>query len=250
MEFNWWTFGLQTINFIILVWLLKLFLYRPVMAAIARRQAVNKCAIEDAQEAEKRAQSEIEKFEKKYEEIEAARKQIIADAHIAQSRAYDKLMREGKEEIVRLRDLSRKDIERESHKARIELRQASADLAVTLARHILQESRTVGLDDIFLEKIIAHLKSLPPVEFKNFQDQLDGTTLGIISAEPLDEVAKKKWRSAIRALFGKGVRLSFSVDSELIAGINFKFPGGLVSFNWRDSLSQSKAALYERADSP
>ncbi|MEZ5438197.1 MAG: hypothetical protein R3F12_07555 [Lysobacteraceae bacterium] len=40
MHFDVWTFGLQLINFIILVWLLQRFLYRPVLRLLdQRRQA-------------------------------------------------------------------------------------------------------------------------------------------------------------------------------------------------------------------
>ena len=250
MQFDWWTFGLQTINFIILVWLLKIFFYGPVAAAIKRRQLENAAAMEKARAVEKAAEIERTKLTEKRDEIEAAREQMLEEARRAESQAYDKLMQDGQKEIARLRDLAREDIARESHKVRIELRQECADLAVTLARQILEESRLTGFSDIFLEKIIAHLKAMSPGDFKNLQGQLDGAVLGIITAEPLDAAAKKAWRSAIAAIFEKKIRLSFRVDAALIAGADLQFPNGLVRFNWRDSLSQAKAALYERADSP
>ena len=37
MQLNWSTFVLEIINFLILVWVLKRFLYKPVLAAIAQR---------------------------------------------------------------------------------------------------------------------------------------------------------------------------------------------------------------------
>jgi len=250
MQFDWWTFGLQTINFIILVWLLKLFLYGPVLAAIKRRQIENAAAMEKAQEAEKAAENERTKLTQQRQEVEATREKILEEARTSEAHAYDKLMQKGQEEIAHLRDLAREDMARESHKVRIELRQECADLAVILARHILQESRSTGLDAIFLEKIMIYLKSMSPGDFKSLQDQLDGTALGIITAEPLDRTGKKAWRSAIGAIFDKKILISFSVDAALIAGADLQFPNGLVRFNWRDSLSQAKAALYERADSP
>ena len=39
MEFNWTTFSFEIINFLILVWILQRFLYKPVTNAIARRKA-------------------------------------------------------------------------------------------------------------------------------------------------------------------------------------------------------------------
>ena len=39
MHLDWWTIGLQTVNFAILVWLLHRFLYKPVLAMIDARKA-------------------------------------------------------------------------------------------------------------------------------------------------------------------------------------------------------------------
>ena len=250
MEFDLWTFGLQTVNFLVLVWLLKVFLYSPVMAAIARRQAENTQAMDNAQQAEKRAQSEVEKLEATYEEIDNERKQILADARITESRAYDKLIQQGREEVEKLRDLAQKDIEREYRKAEMEMRQGASDLAITLARHILLESRSDDLNVMFLKKIIGHFKSITTAEFNNIEDHLADGAVNIITAEKLDIEVQKLWSDAIDGVFKKKTNFIFSVDSSLIAGANIQFPNGLISFNWRDSLDEIKATLYERADHP
>ena len=38
MRFDWTTLLLQTVNLLVLVWLLQRFLFRPVMAIIAERR--------------------------------------------------------------------------------------------------------------------------------------------------------------------------------------------------------------------
>ena len=39
MQIDWWTLGLQAVNVLILIWCLTHFLFRPVAAMVARRQA-------------------------------------------------------------------------------------------------------------------------------------------------------------------------------------------------------------------
>ena len=39
LELNWSTFILEIINFLILIWILKHFFYKPVLNVIARRRA-------------------------------------------------------------------------------------------------------------------------------------------------------------------------------------------------------------------
>jgi F-type H+-transporting ATPase subunit b len=39
MELDWTTFALEIINFLALIWILKRFLYRPVLATLGQRRA-------------------------------------------------------------------------------------------------------------------------------------------------------------------------------------------------------------------
>ena len=48
MELSWPTFFLEIINFLVLVWILKRFLYKPVLEAIAHRKAVIDKTLVDA----------------------------------------------------------------------------------------------------------------------------------------------------------------------------------------------------------
>ena len=52
MEFDWTTFILEIINFLILVWILKRFLYRPILDVIARRRAGVEKTLADARRIE------------------------------------------------------------------------------------------------------------------------------------------------------------------------------------------------------
>jgi F-type H+-transporting ATPase subunit b len=49
MQIDWWTLGLQTVNALVLIWLLAHFLFRPVVDAIAGRQKAAGQLLADAQ---------------------------------------------------------------------------------------------------------------------------------------------------------------------------------------------------------
>ena len=48
MTIDWWTLALQTVNFLVLVWILARFFFRPMSAIVARRQAEAAKALADA----------------------------------------------------------------------------------------------------------------------------------------------------------------------------------------------------------
>ena len=55
MELSWSTFALEIVNFLVLVWILKHFLYKPVMDVIARRRADIESTLADAKTAQDEA---------------------------------------------------------------------------------------------------------------------------------------------------------------------------------------------------
>ena len=63
MELNWSTFALEILNFLVLVWILKRFLYKPVLNVIAQRQA----RIEQARSESERLKSEAQSLRERYE---------------------------------------------------------------------------------------------------------------------------------------------------------------------------------------
>ena len=50
MQIDWFTFSAQIINFLVLVWLLKKFLYKPVLAAMEKRKAALVARHQEAEE--------------------------------------------------------------------------------------------------------------------------------------------------------------------------------------------------------
>src|SRR5215813_13345337 len=61
MQIDWSTLGLQTINAVVLIWLLAHFLFRPVVDAIAARQKAAAQLLADAKAAKAAAESERDK---------------------------------------------------------------------------------------------------------------------------------------------------------------------------------------------
>ena len=65
MKINWFTVAAQVLNFLVLVWLLKRFLYKPILKAIDDREKMIAAQIKDADDKEAVAAKEQEEFKKK-----------------------------------------------------------------------------------------------------------------------------------------------------------------------------------------
>lgn len=78
MEFSWTTFALEIINFLVLVWILKRFLYKPVTNALAQRKAAIDASVEQARLLQATAEDLKRQYEGRMAEWEAERSRARA----------------------------------------------------------------------------------------------------------------------------------------------------------------------------
>ena len=103
MLIDWFTVIAQVLNFLILVWLLKHFLYKPILSAIDAREkkVADELADADAKEAE--AQKEKEEFKRKNEEFDQQRAELLSKAKDEAKAELQRLLEEARREASDLR---------------------------------------------------------------------------------------------------------------------------------------------------
>ena len=80
MLIDWFTVGAQTLNFLILVWLLKRFLYKPILDAIDGREKSIAKKLADANERRTEALKERDEFQKKNAAFDQQRAVLLSQA--------------------------------------------------------------------------------------------------------------------------------------------------------------------------
>ena len=128
MLIDWFTVGAQALNFIILVWLLKRFLYKPILNAVDAREKRIAAELADADAKKAEAQKERDEFQHKNEEFDQQRAALL-------SKATD----EAKAERQRLLDDARKAADALSAKRQEALRSDADNLNQAIRRRTQQE---------------------------------------------------------------------------------------------------------------
>jgi F-type H+-transporting ATPase subunit b len=100
---DWLTVGAQVINFVVLVWLLQKFLYRPVLAAIDARERTIAKRIRDAQTREAQAKAQEEKFRQCNEEFATERVGLLSKANEEAGTERQRLLESARTEAAVLR---------------------------------------------------------------------------------------------------------------------------------------------------
>ena len=250
MSFDWWTFGLQLVNFLVLVWLLHRFLYKPVRAVMKQREERAGAALAEAEASRKEAgvekakyASDIAAFDQQQADLvakarEDATKQAAIIAETAQKKA-DALISEAKEAA-----------ERERRQGEAAMQNDIADLAVDLAKTILTQTGQGGLNAAFRQRIMAELDARPEADRAEMKSDAASpdAEVKVITAEELPDDEKAAWTDALKEKLGLAGAPIFSVDSGIVGGAELRMPHAAIRFTWADQVQQAAALLKQDLD--
>ena len=240
MEIDWWTLGLQAVNFAVLVWLLRRFLYAPVRQVIEKRRAEAGAALQRAEDARAAAEAERQGLADDRARLEAGRLGVLTaarDEGAAERAAILARARVEADEVVRTgRDVIAAERRTAIAGAEAEL----AALAATLARHILDEAAAGDLADRVAQRIAA----LPDEERARLDAALaaPGAGIRVLTAAPLAAADVAHWRDRLGGLFN-GATVDFGADPALLGGAALAFPHSVLNYSWAEQLTQAREAI-------
>jgi F-type H+-transporting ATPase subunit b len=244
MHLDWWTIGLQTVNFGVLVWLLHRFLYKPVLAMIDARKAEVQQQYDDAKAVEDKAKTHLNAIEAERAGITAEREAALKSATAQAQEMAESRRAQAERDAQALLDGTRKTLAAERERALTEARRAALDLGAEFARRLLAELPIELRAEAWLERIEQHIAALPPAERDALTRQLaDGNSLTVVTAVPLPPATADTWRDRLRRPLGNGVAVAFEADPKLIAGADLHFPTAVLRFSWQSVLAAARTEL-------
>ena len=241
MQIDWWTLGLQTINALVLVWLLAHFLFRPVVDAIVARQKAAGQLLADAQAARAAAESEREKATAETAHLGEHRGEALKAAEAEAAAAKAALLAEAKAEADKLRAAAKTEIEAERRTEALAAEDRAGRLAVDIASKLLDRLPHEARVAAFIDGIATGLAKLP--EGTRASLGADGTSVHLTAARAVTPEEVEACRKAIASVLGHPVSVEVGVEPELIAGIELEAPHAVVRNSFRADLIRLKSEL-------
>ncbi|MGO8915552.1 MAG: hypothetical protein ACLQJR_06560 [Stellaceae bacterium] len=249
MYFSWSTLALQTVNFAVLVWLLRRFLYQPVLRMVdARRAEVDK-QYADAHAVEAKAQEHLAAIAAERAGIAAERVAALKTAAAQAEEAAAARRTEAQRDATALLEGARKTLAAERDQALAEARRAALDLGSEIAGRLLAELPMALRAEAWIDRIGQHLAALARPDLDALTRQLaDGAALTVVTASALPTAAAEAWRSRLQRILGDGIAITFGVDPQLIAGAELHFPTAVLRFSWQSALASLRAKIEADGD--
>jgi len=242
MNFNWWTFALQTANFLILVWLLQHFLFKPVRAMVARRREEISRALTEAS-AEREAAGRLkQEMQIQRSQMESERQTLLEEQSSQLSAQRQAILEQARVEAEKLKSRALEQLKEERAAATDELFQESVRLAIELAEGLLRDLAAPSLDHPFFARALDYIDRLPATERSILFAKLDSGPLILTTAHPIRIEEQAKWRDPLAKRIGVD-KIRFGADPALISGVKLEFAHSILNFNWRDALDAAKKEL-------
>ncbi len=247
MQINWFTVIAQILNFLLLVWLLKRFLYKPILKAIDEREGKIASQIKDAEAKETLAKKEQTEFSEKNEAFDQEKKALM-----------DKAIEEATEERQKLLDVARNDaneLRLKLEKALIEMQEnMNSDLVqktqhevFEIARKTLNDLASVSLEEQSANVFIKHIKALKKEEKQQFIAAFKSGSSPVLvqSAFDLPKKQQTEITSAVNEILGTETKFQFKTVPELISGIELTSNGYKLAWSISEYLNSLQKRISE-----
>lgn len=253
MHLDGWTLLLQAINFLVLVWLLRHFLYRPVLAVIAERQAATERVRAEAEAARADADHLRQGLEGERAGLASERDRLLAAAHTQAEADRAALLDKARAEADRLLADARARIEEERRQALDGLRARAATLGTAVAERLLRGVAADGAEAVvnrgFLDAACRSVEALPEAQRRALAAEDDPVPVRLVGAAPLSPEDAGRCRDRLAAALGRPVALAVAEDPGLIAGVELRFPHTVLRHNWKQGLADAMKELSGDDDS-
>jgi F-type H+-transporting ATPase subunit b len=158
MLIDWFTVVAQLINFLILVWLLKRFLYKPILDAIDDRESKIAGKILNAKTIQSNAKKESDELQFKIKEVDDQRAMLLTKAKNDAEIEGERLLEDAKKEISLFTEKRREEIKRQEKDINKNIIQQVQDEVFAITRKVLLDLAGTTLEsqiaDTFIRRLI------------------------------------------------------------------------------------------------
>lgn len=220
MEIDGFTFAAQVLNFLILVALLRHFLYGPVIEAVDRREREIESRIDDAEGRRREALEEAEELREERRRLEEEREERRREVEREVRGLREELLEEAREEAREARRRWEETLRREREAFLADLRDLVAREAYRTLREAVAELADEELETRMAEVLLARLDELSPEERDELAAAASASGRVVVASRfPLPEEVRRRLAGALRGLGVPVVDLDWEVDPDVGAGV-------------------------------
>lgn len=245
MLIDWFTVGAQALNFIVLVWLMKRFLYKPILDAIDKREQGIAASLADAEAKRALANQERDEFQRKSDELAEQRAALLSQATADADAGRQRLLDEARQQAQALAAQQQDALRSQAQRLNRALVRRTQDEVFAIARKALADLSNTGLEARAAAVFADRLRALAGADKVCLAQALAASTGPALvrSAFELPAEQRAAIQSAVNETFSTRVGLRFETAPELVGGIELSANGQKVAWSIADYLASMQRAV-------
>lgn len=242
MLIDWFTVSAQVINFLILVWLLQRFLYKPILHAIDERERKINDQIQQAELAKTQAQQSYDEFQQKNNQWNEQRETLLNKTLEETQDLRQRSIEEVRQETNALRARWLESLKNQQSNINQHVASQVQQEVFSISRKILNDLASIQIEQAIVQVFIGKLHELKQT---HRDDRWQEKTTRVKSRFDLSFEQKESIQSAIKQVFSSETEVQFSLADELIAGIELTFGGYQLAWSIADYLGSLETRYEE-----
>lgn len=239
MHIDWFVFFAQIVNFLILVYLLKYFLYNRILSAMDAREAKIASRFEEARQLKEEAQKTAQEFDEKNRELHEQSEEFLNQAHRQAEQEKNLLMDRVREEVEQVRQRWYETLAREKSAFLEDLRKRAGTYVYETIRRVLSDMADDELEGRMVQVFARRIGGMDGKERELLRNALQEkkSVIRVISAFALNEGHRQVIEQALAPYLTPKVSIRYEMVMTVGAGIELMARGYKLSWNIQDYLA-------------
>ena len=255
MLIDWFTICAQVLNFLILVWLMKRFLYKPILHAIDSREKRIAAELSDADTKKGEAQKERDEFKHKNEEFEQQRTALLSKATDEVNVERQRLLSEARKAAEELNNKLQETLNHNARTLNQAISRRTQQEVFAITRKTLMDLAASSLEERLAEVFTRRLREMSGKAKEDLAGAIKTASEPALirSAFDLPGEQRKLIQNALNETFAFEIQTRFETAPDLISGIELSSNGQKVSWSIADylmMLEKSVGEILKEKDQP
>jgi F-type H+-transporting ATPase subunit b len=245
MHIDWFVFFAQIVNFLILLFLLKKFLYGRIIGAMDAREARIAATFAEAEEAREEASRSVLMCEKKLQDIQSASDEMMNKAR-AEAYAYRReLMDQARKEVDEIQNRWTETLRSERENFFQELRRLTGTQVYAITRRVLKDLADMDLEQRIVQILTERIEMMNREERERIRTLMTaGEKITIQSAFDIPPEAREKLNGTLQRNIGSGIDVAYEKSDDVMSGYELRINGYKIAWSMKDYLDTLEEKFY------
>jgi len=247
MLIDWFTVAAQVVNFLILVWLLKRVLYKPILHAIDAREERIALALADADAKRTDAEQERGELQHKNATFDQQRAALLKKATDEANSERGRLLDQARQAADALSAKRMQTLSNDTHSLNQAIGRRTQQEVFAIARKALADLATASLEERMGEVFTRRLRDMDSQAREGFAKALKTAAEPAIVRSAFDLPADQRTaiQNALNETFSAEIRVKFETAPALVGGIELATNGWKIAWSIADYLASLERSVDE-----